>query len=65
MQHCKVGALCEVDAHEVVPDHTVIYGTGQRRLTWPRPDGVKGTGKRHAEALRRLIPSNPAKWQSS
>ncbi|KAG9248903.1 trimeric LpxA-like protein [Calycina marina] len=65
-EHCRVSPLCIVAPEEVVPAYTVIYGDGLRRLD---RSGVKGDVKidmigRQADVLRRLILSNPAKFQS-
>ncbi|KAI9839432.1 MAG: hypothetical protein M1837_002081 [Sclerophora amabilis] len=63
-KHCKIGPLCEVKAGEVLPDFTVIYGTGQRRTDRSGVEDLRMTTmKRHVEVLRRLIPTNLARWQ--
>ncbi|KAI9806614.1 MAG: hypothetical protein M1825_006071 [Sarcosagium campestre] len=64
-KHCKISPLCEVAAGEVIPDYTVIYGTGQRRIDRSDVDRARiGLTKLHAETLRKLIPTNLAKWQT-
>lgn len=57
-------AKASVAAGEAVPDFTVVYGNGQRRTD--RRDIAELKEKamlREIEVLRRLIPSNPAKFQ--
>ncbi|RKF66795.1 Dynactin subunit 6 [Golovinomyces cichoracearum] len=63
-QYCKVGPYCEVADREVVPDYTVIYGRGQRRLDNSGIDAIKMKmlGKQ-IEALKKLIPSSLAYFQ--
>lgn len=49
---------------EVLPDFTVIYGNGMRRLDSSGVDDQKlKMVARQVEVLRRLIPSNPVKFQ--
>lgn len=49
---------------EVLPDYTVIYGNGMRRVDNGGVDGLKlKLVARQVEILRKLIPSNPAKFQ--
>jgi len=63
-KHCKVGPLCEVADGETVPDFTVIYGNGMRRLDKSGVEdlNLKMVG-RQVDVLRKLIPSNLAKFQ--
>ncbi|RKF72516.1 Dynactin subunit 6 [Golovinomyces cichoracearum] len=63
-KYCKVGPYCEVADREVVPDYTVIYGRGQRRLDNSGIDAIKMKmlGKQ-IEALKKLIPSSLAYFQ--
>ncbi|KAI9750247.1 MAG: hypothetical protein M4579_006549 [Chaenotheca gracillima] len=64
LQYCRVGPMCEVKAGEVVPDYTVIYGVGKRRVDGSGIQHLRmATMKRHVDVLGKLIPSNPAKWQ--
>lgn len=64
MQHCKIGPLCEVAEGEVLPDFTVIYGNGLRRLDKSGVEDMKlKMVDRQVEVLRKLIPSNLAKFQ--
>jgi len=62
-KHCKIGPLCEVAEGDNVPDFTVIYGNGMRRLD---KSGVEDLNlkmvARHVDVLRKLIPSNLAKF---
>jgi dynactin-6 len=64
MQHCKIGPLCEVAERDVLPDFTVIYGNGLRRLDKSGVEDMKlKMVDRQVEVLRKLIPSNLAKFQ--
>lgn len=64
IQHCKIGPLCEVEEDEVLPDFTVIYGFGMRRIdnSGAEEQQAKFIAKQ-IEVLRKLIPSNIAKFQ--
>ncbi|KAI0112534.1 trimeric LpxA-like protein [Nemania sp. FL0031] len=49
---------------EVVPDFTVVYSNGTRRLDKRGVTDLKNKAQsRQIEVLRKLIPSNPAKFQ--
>jgi len=63
-KHCRIGPLCEVAEGESVPDFTVIYGNGMRRLDKSGVEdlNLKMVG-RQVDVLRKLIPSNLAKFQ--
>ncbi|PQE33554.1 transferase hexapeptide domain-containing protein [Rutstroemia sp. NJR-2017a WRK4] len=63
-KHCKIGPLCEVADDEVIPDYTVIYGDGLRRIDKSGVEDLKlKMVGRQADVLRKLIPSNLAKYQ--
>jgi len=63
-KHCKIGPLCEVADEEVIPDFTVVYGNGMRRLDSSGVEDLKlKMVARQIEVLRKLIPSNLAKFQ--
>jgi dynactin-6 len=63
-KHCKIGPLCEIAEGEIVPDFTVVYGNGMRRLDSSGVEDLKlKMVARQIEVLKRLIPSNPAKFQ--
>ena len=64
VQHCKIGPLCEVKEGEVVLDYTVIYGHGERRIDRSGVEDMKNkvVGKQ-IQVLRKLIPTNLAKYQ--
>lgn len=63
-KHCKIGALCEVSAEEIIPDYTVIYGNGLRRIDKSDVEDLKmKMVGRQVDVLRKLIPSNAAKFQ--
>jgi len=63
-KHCKIGPLCEVREGEVIPDYTVLYGNGLRRLDKSGVEDLKlKMVARQVEVLRKLIPSNLAKFQ--
>jgi dynactin-6 len=56
--------MCEVTEREVVPDFTVIYGNGIRRIDASGVEDLKlKTIGRQADVLRKLIPTNLAKFQ--
>ncbi|QSZ37046.1 hypothetical protein DSL72_009138 [Monilinia vaccinii-corymbosi] len=61
---CKIGAMCEVAEDEVIPDYTVIYGHGLRRIDKSGAEilKMKMIG-RYVEVLKNLIPSNLSKHQ--
>ncbi|KAF8866763.1 trimeric LpxA-like protein [Acephala macrosclerotiorum] len=63
-KHCKIGPLCEVAEGEVVPDFTIIFGNGMRRIDSSGVEDLKmKMVARQVEVLRKLIPSNIAKFQ--
>lgn len=63
-QHCKIGPMCEVAEGEVLPDYTVLYGNGMRRLDTSGVEDLKlKVVAKQVEVLRKLIPSNLAKFQ--
>lgn len=56
--------MCEVAEGEIIPDFTVIYGYGMRRMDQSGVEGLRMKNvSRQVDALRKLIPSNPAKFQ--
>ncbi|KAL3419657.1 Dynactin subunit 6 [Phlyctema vagabunda] len=64
-KHCKIGPLCTVSEGEVLPDFTVVYGDGMRRIDNSGIEELKlKMVGRQVEILRKLIPSNPAKFQT-
>jgi len=63
-RHCKIGALCEIAPEEVVPEFTVVYGNGMRRVDTSGIEDLKlKMVGRHVEILKKLIQSNIAKFQ--
>lgn len=66
---CKISAACTI-SHEHLPDYTIIYGRNERRIdtTVQSREDIKALKiKGHLmqiDNLKRLIPSNTAKWQS-
>jgi dynactin-6 len=49
---------------EIVEDFTVIYGDGMRRIDRAGIEDLKlKMVARHTEVLKKLIPSNPSKFQ--
>jgi len=63
-KHCKIGPLCEIADGEVVPDFTVVYGNGMRRFDTSGIEDLKlKMVARQIEVLKKLIPSNLAKFQ--
>ncbi|KAI1498121.1 trimeric LpxA-like protein [Biscogniauxia marginata] len=66
----KIGKHCTLTPHsiikpfEVVPDFTVVYSNGTRRVDKRGVTELKNKAQaRQIEVLRKLIPSNPAKFQ--
>jgi len=56
--------MCEVAEGETVPNFTVIYGDGLRRLDTGGVENLKlKMVGRQVDVLRKLIPSNVAKFQ--
>jgi len=63
-KHCKIGSMCSVADNEVLPDYTVIYGHGFRRQDKSDVEDLKmKMVARQVEVLRKLVPSNLAKFQ--
>lgn len=63
-KHCKIGALCVVGDGEILPDFTVVYGNGIRRVDNSGIEDLKQKMiGRQVEVLRKIIPSNLAKFQ--
>jgi dynactin-6 len=64
-QHCILSPKSVIQPGEVVPDFTVIYSNGMRRLDKRGVTDLKNKAQAwQIEVLRKLIPSNPAKFQS-
>lgn len=56
--------MCEVAEGEIVPDFTVIYGNGLRRIDNSGVEDLKlKMVGRQVDILRKLIPTNLAKFQ--
>ncbi|KAI0483792.1 trimeric LpxA-like protein [Xylaria cf. heliscus] len=63
-KHCILTPKSVIRPGEVVPDFTVIYSNGTRRLDKRGVTDLKNKAQsRQIEVLRKLIPSNPAKFQ--
>ncbi|KAG0648724.1 Dynactin subunit 6 [Hyphodiscus hymeniophilus] len=63
-KHCKIGSMCEVADGEVIPDFTVIYSNGLRRIDASGIENLKlKMVGRQVDVLRKLIPTNLAKFQ--
>ncbi|KAL1836498.1 hypothetical protein VTJ49DRAFT_5072 [Mycothermus thermophilus] len=61
--HCTLTPQSAVPPGDVVPDFTVVYANGMRRTDRRGMVELKNKGlARQIEVLRRLIPSNPAKF---
>ncbi|KAL7622105.1 hypothetical protein AAE478_007607 [Parahypoxylon ruwenzoriense] len=66
---CKVGKGAKlgksiIQPREIIPDFTVIYSNGTRRSDKRGVTDLKNKAQaRQIEVLRRLIPSNPSKFQ--
>lgn len=56
--------MCEIAPDEQVPDFTVVYGYGQRRIDMSGVEDLKlKMVARQVEVLKKLIPSNATKFQ--
>ena len=65
VQYCKITALSTIGPNEVVPDFTVVLGCNERRVQKPGLEPLRFKAhEKEIEMLKRLIPSNLAKWQS-
>ncbi|KAI0113152.1 trimeric LpxA-like protein [Daldinia grandis] len=63
-KHCTLTPHSVIQPWEIVPDFTVIYSNGTRRTDKRGVTDLKNKAQaRQIEVLRRLIPSNPAKFQ--
>ncbi|CAJ2504997.1 Uu.00g123910.m01.CDS01 [Anthostomella pinea] len=63
-KHCTLTPLSEIQPGEEVPDFTVVYSNGTRRLDRRGITELKHKAQaRQIEVLKRLIPSNPTKFQ--
>lgn len=64
LQHCILTPKTVIPPGEVVPDFTVVYSNGTRRLDRRGVTDLKNKAQaRQIEVLRKLILSNPAKFQ--
>jgi dynactin 6 len=64
LQHCTITAKSIIQPGEVLADHTVVYANGTRRVDRRDINELKNKAQaRQIEILRRLIPSNPAKFK--
>ncbi|KAL2140361.1 hypothetical protein VTI28DRAFT_3890 [Corynascus sepedonium] len=62
-KHCTLTPHTEIAAGEVLPDYTVVYSNGMRRADKRGMAELKNKGlARQIDVLRRIIPSNPAKF---
>jgi dynactin-6 len=56
--------MCAIADGEIVPDFTVVYGNGMRRSDSSGVEDLKlKMVARQIEVLKKLIPSNLAKFQ--
>ncbi len=63
-QNCTLSAQTVISAGEKVPDFTVVFSNGSRRIDGRGYAEIrKKVQARHVDVLKRLIPSNPAKFQ--
>ena len=63
-QHCTLSPHTVVAAGEKIPDFTVLYSNGRRRQDRRGFGDVRNKAQgRQIEVLRKLIPSNPMKFQ--
>ncbi|MCJ1317565.1 hypothetical protein MMC15_002890 [Xylographa vitiligo] len=64
-KHCKVTPLSIIAPGENLPDFTVAYGLSERRMEKPGLELLREeVHEKHIEVLRRLVPTNLAKWKS-
>ncbi|KAK3350070.1 trimeric LpxA-like protein [Lasiosphaeria hispida] len=64
-RYCTLTPHTVVVAGEVIPDFTVIYSNGMRRTDRRGVTELRNKGQtRQIEVLRRMIPTNPAKFQT-
>ncbi|KAK1836704.1 trimeric LpxA-like protein [Podospora conica] len=62
-KHCTLTAYTVIKAGEVVPDYTVVYSNGLRRVDRRGVEVLKQKAQaRQIDVLRRLIPSKPEKF---
>lgn len=62
-KNCTLSPHTEIAAGERVPDNTVVYSNGIRRTDRRGVADLQHKGQaRHIDVLRRMIPSNPAKF---
>jgi hypothetical protein len=55
-----------VHAHQELPDYTVVFGDNQTRKEKPGLDTYRlATHQKQLGVLKRLVPSNLAKWQQT
>ncbi|KAK3333733.1 trimeric LpxA-like protein [Cercophora scortea] len=63
-KHCTLTPYTVVAAGETIPDYTVIYSNGLRRQDRRGVAELRNKGQaRQIEVLKRMIPSNPSKFQ--
>ncbi|KAI5865966.1 trimeric LpxA-like protein [Durotheca rogersii] len=63
-KHCTLTPKSVVQPREIIPDFTVIYSNGIRRTDKRGITDLKNKAQaRQIEVLRKLIPSNPSKFQ--
>ncbi|KAJ9151271.1 Trimeric LpxA-like protein [Pleurostoma richardsiae] len=63
-KYCTLTPQTKIAAGEKVPDYTVVYSNNLRRLDKRGVPELRIKGQaRQIEVLRRLIPSNPSKFQ--
>ncbi|KAI1416489.1 trimeric LpxA-like protein [Hypoxylon sp. FL1857] len=63
-KHCTLTPHSVIRPGEIVPDFTVVYSNGTRRTDKRGVSDLKNKAQaRQIEVLRRLIPSNPSKFQ--
>jgi len=63
-KHCKIGPLCTVAENETIPDYTVVFCDGTRRVDRSGVEELKAKMvAKQVDVLRRLIPTNLSKFQ--
>jgi dynactin 6 len=63
-QYCTISPRTTIAPGEAVPDYTVVFSNGQQRRDKRDVADIRTRAQaRQLEVLRKLIPSNPAKFQ--
>ncbi|KAF2657869.1 trimeric LpxA-like protein [Lophiostoma macrostomum CBS 122681] len=67
---CTIGASCVLPPNTSIPDYTVVYGGGERRIDktlQSRPEILQARVLMHTRQIdmfKKLVPNNVAKWST-